>query len=139
MSADWRGIRACTLRPPARHTRAHPPPHHRPQAFHALYHTDASVLLGAPTGSGKTISAELAMLRCFTAHPGQKARAWFGGERRVCGLRSNWGHRRPRRRRDGAQAHAHARSRARAPPPTHTHCALRSFTLRRSKRWCASV
>ena len=40
------------------------------QAFHTLYHTDESVLLGAPTGSGKTISAELAMLRVFRAHPG---------------------------------------------------------------------
>lgn len=42
------------------------------QAFHTLYHTDESVLLGAPTGSGKTISAELAMLRVFNAHPGKK-------------------------------------------------------------------
>lgn len=42
------------------------------QAFHTLYHTDESVLLGAPTGSGKTISAELAMLRVFRAHPGKK-------------------------------------------------------------------
>ena len=42
------------------------------QAFHILYHTDESVLLGAPTGSGKTISAELAMLRVFRAHPGMK-------------------------------------------------------------------
>ena len=39
------------------------------QAFHALYRTDASVLLGAPTGSGKTVSAELAVLRAFAAHP----------------------------------------------------------------------
>ncbi|CAK0786311.1 hypothetical protein CVIRNUC_009524 [Coccomyxa viridis] len=42
------------------------------QAFHTLYHTDESVLLGAPTGSGKTISAELSMLRVFRAHPGMK-------------------------------------------------------------------
>jgi len=42
------------------------------QAFHTLYHTDESVLLGAPTGSGKTISAELAMLRVFRAHAGMK-------------------------------------------------------------------
>ena len=44
------------------------------QAFHTLYHTDHPVLLGAPTGSGKTISAELCMLRCFSQHPGQKVR-----------------------------------------------------------------
>ena len=43
-----------------------------PQAFHTLFHTDENVLLGAPTGSGKTISAELAMLRVFRAHPGMK-------------------------------------------------------------------
>jgi drug/metabolite transporter superfamily protein YnfA len=45
-----------------------------PQAFHILYHTDHPVLLGAPTGSGKTISAELCMLRCFSQYPGQKVR-----------------------------------------------------------------
>jgi len=33
------------------------------QAFHALYHRDESVLLGAPAGSGKTVAAELAILR----------------------------------------------------------------------------
>jgi len=43
------------------------------QAFHTLYHTDENALLGAPTGSGKTISAELTLLRLFTAHPGAKA------------------------------------------------------------------
>lgn len=33
------------------------------QIFHALYHTDVNVLVGAPTGSGKTITSELAILR----------------------------------------------------------------------------
>ena len=32
------------------------------QLFHILYHTDSPFLLGAPTGSGKTIVAELALL-----------------------------------------------------------------------------
>ena len=50
------------------------------QAFHTLYHTDESVLLGAPTGSGKTVSSELAMFRLWRAHPGQKVgRAWGWG------------------------------------------------------------
>lgn len=39
------------------------------QIFHALYHTDANVLLGAPTGSGKTVAAELAIFRVFRMHP----------------------------------------------------------------------
>jgi antiviral helicase SLH1 len=31
------------------------------QIFHRLYHTSSNVLLGSPTGSGKTIACELAM------------------------------------------------------------------------------
>ncbi|MCD7464619.1 activating signal cointegrator 1 complex subunit [Datura stramonium] len=42
------------------------------QAFHVLYHTDKNILLGAPTGSGKTISAELAMLHLFNTQPDMK-------------------------------------------------------------------
>ena len=33
------------------------------QVFHTLYHSDSNVLLGAPTGSGKTVAAELAIFR----------------------------------------------------------------------------
>jgi activating signal cointegrator complex subunit 3 len=33
------------------------------QLFHVLYHSNIPVLLGAPTGSGKTVVAELALLR----------------------------------------------------------------------------
>ncbi|KAG7382338.1 hypothetical protein PHYPSEUDO_005016 [Phytophthora pseudosyringae] len=35
------------------------------QAFHQLYHQNGNVLLCAPTGSGKTLCAELAMLRVW--------------------------------------------------------------------------
>lgn len=42
------------------------------QIFHCLYHTDNNVLLGAPTGSGKTIAAEIAMMRVFRDEPDRK-------------------------------------------------------------------
>uniref|UniRef100_H3CHL6 Activating signal cointegrator 1 complex subunit 3 n=1 Tax=Tetraodon nigroviridis TaxID=99883 RepID=H3CHL6_TETNG len=42
------------------------------QIFHTLYHSDTNVLLGAPTGSGKTIAAELAMFRVFNQYPASK-------------------------------------------------------------------
>lgn len=42
------------------------------QIFHLLYHTSANVLLGSPTGSGKTIAAELAMWWAFREKPGSK-------------------------------------------------------------------
>lgn len=43
------------------------------QVFHMMYHTDHSVLIGAPTGSGKTLVAELALYRLWAAHPHAKA------------------------------------------------------------------
>ncbi|KAG8582318.1 hypothetical protein GDO81_008009 [Engystomops pustulosus] len=43
------------------------------QIFHTLYHTDTNVLLGAPTGSGKTVAAELAIFRVFNEYPTSKA------------------------------------------------------------------
>jgi len=42
------------------------------QVFDKLYKTDENVLVGAPTGSGKTIIGELAILRAFGSHPQEK-------------------------------------------------------------------
>lgn len=42
------------------------------QLFHCLYHTDSNALVGCPTGSGKTIMAELAILRVFNKSPTKK-------------------------------------------------------------------
>jgi hypothetical protein len=55
------------------------------QAFHTLYYTDEPVLLGAPTGSGKTVSSELTMLRLFSSAPGRKVCSkWGWAELKVC-------------------------------------------------------
>ena len=42
------------------------------QVFHTLMHTDYNALIGAPTGSGKTIISEFAMYRLFNQHPDLK-------------------------------------------------------------------
>jgi activating signal cointegrator complex subunit 3 len=42
------------------------------QIFHYFYHTDSDALLGAPTGSGKTVAAELAIWRAFKIRPDSK-------------------------------------------------------------------
>ncbi|KAI9218977.1 Sec63 Brl domain-containing protein [Blastocladiella britannica] len=42
------------------------------QVFHTLYHTRENVLLGAPTGSGKTVAAELAMWATLRDYPKSK-------------------------------------------------------------------
>lgn len=64
-SPPWgtRSTRVCTSSPtsiPSRHRSTQ------------IYHTDTNVLLGAPTGSGKTIAAELAMFRVFNQYPTSK-------------------------------------------------------------------
>ena len=43
------------------------------QVFHSVYHTDGNILVGSPTGSGKTVTAELSVLRLLRSHPGMKA------------------------------------------------------------------
>ncbi|XGW28221.1 hypothetical protein V3C99_008208 [Haemonchus contortus] len=42
------------------------------QVFHCLYNTDENALIGAPTGSGKTLCAELAIFRLLLNYPGRK-------------------------------------------------------------------
>lgn len=45
------------------------------QVFHALYTTDDNVFVGAPTGSGKTICAEFALLRLWSQSGSKHRRA----------------------------------------------------------------
>uniref|UniRef100_A0A158Q7W7 Activating signal cointegrator 1 complex subunit 3 n=1 Tax=Elaeophora elaphi TaxID=1147741 RepID=A0A158Q7W7_9BILA len=42
------------------------------QVFHCLYNTDQNALVGAPTGSGKTLCAELAIYRILREYPTKK-------------------------------------------------------------------
>ncbi|KAI8820753.1 Sec63 Brl domain-containing protein [Fimicolochytrium jonesii] len=42
------------------------------QIFHTLYRSEHNVLVGAPTGSGKTVAAELAMWAAFRERPNSK-------------------------------------------------------------------
>ena len=42
------------------------------QVFFSCYKSDTNILVGAPTGSGKTVIAELTMLKLFRDFPGQK-------------------------------------------------------------------
>ncbi|KAJ3352530.1 activating signal cointegrator 1 complex subunit [Entophlyctis luteolus] len=42
------------------------------QIFHTLYHTNNNALIGAPTGSGKTVAAELALWSSFRDYPKSK-------------------------------------------------------------------
>lgn len=41
------------------------------QVFHSAFHSDVNMLVGAPTGSGKTAIADLAILRSFESNPGK--------------------------------------------------------------------
>lgn len=42
------------------------------QVFHSCYNSDVNILCGAPTGSGKTVVAELTILRAFSQKPDSK-------------------------------------------------------------------
>ncbi|KAI9314045.1 Sec63 Brl domain-containing protein [Dichotomocladium elegans] len=42
------------------------------QIFHTLYNSDHNALVGAPTGSGKTVAAELVLWRAFRQYPSSK-------------------------------------------------------------------
>lgn len=47
------------------------------QIFHTLYHRNDNVLLGAPTGSGKTIAAEICMFRLFNENENLKVYFYY--------------------------------------------------------------
>lgn len=47
------------------------------QVFFCLYNTDNNILIGAPTGSGKTIMAEFAILRLLRNNAKQKVCIFF--------------------------------------------------------------
>lgn len=42
------------------------------QCFYVAFHTNNNILLGAPTGSGKTVVAELCVMRSFLKYPNKK-------------------------------------------------------------------
>ena len=54
--------------------------------FHALMRTDQNVVVSAPTGSGKTVLFELAMVRCFTRERNAQV-LYFGPTRSLCNER----------------------------------------------------
>ena len=80
------------------------------QTFSTLFHSDDNVLVGAPTGSGKTICAEFAILRMLQSNPGGRCVyiAPLAADRRRAGHK-DWSrqvsaarpHRRAADRRDG--------------------------------------
>jgi superfamily II DNA or RNA helicase len=45
---------------------------HFPVVFNTLYNSEENVFIGAPTGSGKTICAEFAVLHMFAINPNSR-------------------------------------------------------------------
>ncbi|RNA15787.1 U5 small nuclear ribonucleo helicase -like protein [Brachionus plicatilis] len=54
------------------------------QVFNAVYNTDENVFVGAPTGSGKTIIAEFAILRLFNQHQHNAKCVYIAGKQELC-------------------------------------------------------
>lgn len=61
------------------------------QVFNSVYNTDENVFIGAPTGSGKTVCAEFAILRLFTQNP-DNAKCVYINAKEDCALLTykNW-------------------------------------------------
>jgi pre-mRNA-splicing helicase BRR2 len=61
------------------------------QVFNSLYNTDDNVFIGAPTGSGKTICAEFAILRLFNQQNDQSKCVYIAPKQELCELvRRSW-------------------------------------------------
>ncbi|KDN46281.1 putative ATP dependent RNA helicase [Tilletiaria anomala UBC 951] len=60
------------------------------QTFHPLYATDDTVFIGAPSGSGKTICAELALLRLWKSGNEGRAVCIMPYESMLAGRVANW-------------------------------------------------
>lgn len=86
------------------------------QCFHIMMHTDHNVLLGAPTGSGKTICAELAMLRVFERNRIAKMQ-WMEQKQRA----------RQESESIAAAAAASDKSELARPPPREDHSNIKPF------------
>ena len=54
------------------------------QSFNALYNTDDNVFVGAPTGSGKTICAEFAILRLFSSSQADAKCVYIAPKSELC-------------------------------------------------------
>eukprot|EP01134_Creolimax_fragrantissima_P000312 CFRG0312T1 len=63
------------------------------QFFHTMYQTDTNALIGAPTGSGKTVAAELAIFRVFNTQPNAKVVYIAPLKALVSERMENWGRR----------------------------------------------